>query len=142
MFRSRIIIGGLAERIEPVTNMDGDAELTSIQRIKAAEEKMAKNEIKTQQSLQRMETKLKEQFDLLMQEIKSNKPQANIPPVEVPMEPQDQDQDMHEDRDEQAWLQDEMSRRTRTEQFPPTSNVTDIHAIERNINLGNTIFTS
>jgi len=34
--------GGLAERIEPTTNMDVDADTAAIQRIKAAEEKMAK----------------------------------------------------------------------------------------------------
>ena len=128
MFRSRIISGGLAERIEPTTNMDGDAE-TAIQRIKGMRTEVSG---------------LSARINLLLQEIRGNKTRTNVPAEEVPMEHQNQDvpQDEHQDPDDQAWLLDEISRRTRTEQFPPTSNVTDIHAIERTINLGNTIFTS
>jgi len=89
---------------------------------------------------------LSAKMDLLMQRTGGNKTQTDVPAEEVPMEHQNQDvpqdQDEHQDRDEQAWLLDEISRRTRTEQFPPTSNITDIHAIERTINLGNTMFTS
>ena len=44
------------------------------------------------------------------------------------------------DEDEQAWAKDAASKATRTEQFPRA--VTYIDAIERTINLGNTIFRS
>jgi len=147
LFRSRIIIGGLAERIEPTTNMDVDADTAAIQRIKATEDKMAKIEINTQRGLTSMKTEfnaLNEKLNSILQGMKDQRNQTNVPTGEVPMEHQDepQDQDEHQDRDEQAWMLDKMNRRTRTEQFPPTSNVTDIHAIKQTINLGNTIFRS
>jgi len=124
--------------------------MASIQRLKAAEEKISTNEIKTQQKLTSMRTEvtgvmtsineLSAKMDLLMQRTGGNKTQTDIPPVEVPMEHQVEDE--HQDREEQAWYMDARDKRMRTEQFQPTSNVTDIQAIERNINLGNTIFTS
>jgi len=81
-----------------------------------------------------MRTEYNEKLDSILQEIRGKETQTNVPTAEVPEEHQDQDeqqdQDEHQDQDEQAWMQDEMNRRTRTEQFPPTSNVTDIHAIE------------
>ena len=140
MFRSRTTSGGLAERIEPTTNMDPDTDTVAIQRIKAAEEKMAKIEIKTEQRLTRMETKLEEKLNSILQAVGGKETRTNVPTEEVPDEHQDPDE--HQERDKQAWMEDKVNRETRTEQFPPTSNVTDIHAIERTINLGNTIFRS
>jgi len=112
LFRSRIISGGLAERIEPTTNMDGDAEM-AIQRIKGMRTEVSG---------------LSARIDLLLQELRGNRTRTNALVEEH--RNQDVPQDEHQDQDKQAWLLDEISRRTRTEQFPPTSNVTDIHAIE------------
>jgi len=134
LFRLRTTSGGLAERIEPTTNMDVDADTAAIQRIKAAEEKMAKIEIKAEQRMTRMETKFEEKLNSILQAVEGKETWTNVPTEEVP--------DEHQDWDEQAWMEDEVNRETRTKQFPPTSNVTDIHAIERTINLGNTIFRS
>jgi hypothetical protein len=99
-----------------MTNMDVDADTAAIQRIKAAEEKMAKMDIKTQQGLMSMRTEFNEKLNSILQEIRDQKNRTNVPTGEVPVEHQDQDepqdQDEHQDRDEQAWMEDEMNRRT------------------------------